>query len=130
MGISVTALFRAVVLTDARQFHSQPFRGDPDVELICEIYYDGILVGKGRGRPRKEAQVAAYADIQRRLQKEPVSKIAQGTPLPSHPESLPDYFEIIYKGAKPQEGTVGGLWLKSQPTIFERVMVQIPAHHF
>ena len=74
------------------------------MELICEIYYDGVQVGQGQGRPRKEAQNAAYNNIHSRLLAEPISQIVQGDKLPSQPESLPDYFEVIYKGAKPQEG--------------------------
>ncbi|KAL8612788.1 hypothetical protein ACOMHN_033458 [Nucella lapillus] len=104
VGISVTALFRAVDISQARRFYTQPFKGDPDLDLICEIYYDGVKVGEGRGRPRKEAQAAAYGAIQARLQAEPIAQLVQGPQLPSQPEGLPDYFEVIYKGVKPLEG--------------------------
>ncbi|XP_070175922.1 uncharacterized protein [Littorina saxatilis] len=104
VGIRVTALYKVVDLKYNRQYNTSPYEGDPDINLICEIYYDDVLIGQGEGRPRKEAQIAAYNSIQSRLMKEPVSQIAQGPKIPLQPEALPNFFEIIHKGAKPQSG--------------------------
>ncbi|KAK7094857.1 hypothetical protein V1264_006349 [Littorina saxatilis] len=104
VGIRVAALYKVVDLKYNRQYNTSPYKGDPDINLICEIYYDDVLIGEGEGRPRKEAQIAAYNSIQSRLMKEPVSQIAQGPKIPPQPEALPNFFEIIHKGAKPQSG--------------------------
>lgn len=104
VGISVATLYRVVNLEDSRQYNEQPFKGDTNVNLICEIYFDKVKVGQAQGQPRKNAQLAAYENLFQRLEKDPIALIVRGTELPENPECLADYFEICYKGAKPQEG--------------------------
>jgi hypothetical protein len=54
-------------MADSRQGISTPYKGDAELDLICEIYYDKIKVGQGRGKPRREAQKVAYENLMMRM---------------------------------------------------------------
>ncbi|XP_070176538.1 uncharacterized protein [Littorina saxatilis] len=100
VGIRVSALYKVVDLEDNRQYNTTPYKGRPDINLICEIYYDDVLVGQGQGHSRREAQIAAYNSIYNLLTKKNVSQIARGPKIPQQPEALHDFFEIVHKGAR------------------------------
>lgn len=104
VGIAVTALYKSVKPEEATLARRQANKADLDIELICEIYFDDVLVGTGKGCPRKAAQVAAYEDLFAHMKSEPMSKLADGTKMDPNPERLPGFVEILHKGSKQQNG--------------------------
>ncbi|KAK7489789.1 hypothetical protein BaRGS_00018971 [Batillaria attramentaria] len=105
VGISVAALFKTVNPEDALRNKREVGRLQLEFDLICEVYFDGILVGQGTGCPRKNAQLAAYENVFHRLRMEPVSQVANGPSLHACPETLPGFVEIQHKGSRQQCGS-------------------------
>lgn len=104
MGISVCTIYRKINPKSAIIIGEQKKNYEAEIELSCDIYYDNVRVSEGIGNGRKDAQKAAYCNLLSRLQTEPVSKIAAGPEIPENPYDLPDFHDIVHKGAKPQEG--------------------------
>ncbi|XP_025112706.1 uncharacterized protein LOC112575226 isoform X2 [Pomacea canaliculata] len=107
VGITVTVVYRLEQVPQVAEDQAPKTACGQDQNLLvnCHIYFDDTLVGKGCAKSRKEAQKLAYENLQNRLCSESFAAIAAGPKIPENPSSLPDFLDVVYKGAKPQQGS-------------------------
>lgn len=106
VGITVTVVYRLEQVPQVAEDQAPKTTCGQDQNLLvnCHIYFDDTLVGKGCAKSRKEAQKLAYENLQNRLCSESFAAIAAGPKIPENPSSLSDFLDVVYKGAKPQQG--------------------------